>query len=250
MPSLEFWLAPLDVTVTASSATLSGSAAGSFSADATAEIDILVSDAQTAFQFQTDSVDITDVVNTDIKYKVVHTSSSEPFGVDIDTRALVTVNQIHSSATNNNVTYDFVRYLGLKLFNTHFGVDLFSNEESLRNTLNSNFKTSLDTVLLSLAAEGELDSSENSPSEIILDKIILSEPDRLKDITPYLVSNNWFKSPLRAGDILYFKLYVNAAANQETLTNVSAIPQRSYLIKATLVEAPPVPETPVPETPF
>jgi hypothetical protein len=113
---------------------------------------------------------------------------------------------------------------------------LFSNETELRENLNADFTTAFDANMSLLAADGDTDASGNSPSKTILNQIINNQPDRLADITELSVGENWFKAALVAGDILYFRLNLSAAANQNDLTSVAAIPDRVYLIKATLTE--------------
>jgi hypothetical protein len=234
MPSQHFYLSHLDVEVDASSATLSGVNTSSFTGNATATVDISLNTVMTMFQFKTDSDDITDETATDILYKTVYATSADPLGIDLDTNAVVTSSAIDTDAINNHVTYDFVRYLASKLFNTHLGVDLFYNEESLRTTLNADFKIAFNTVLNTLNDEGEKDNSDSTPAKSILDQIIASDPDRLQDITSLSVGENWYKVPLAVNDKLYFLLTVSAAENQHNLTSVETIDDRVYLIEATL----------------
>ena len=93
------------------------------------------------FQYQTDSVDINDVVANDVKFRVVYADApNAPLGMDIDESTEVVEGAIDGTAGNKNITYDYTRYLALKLFNTHLGVDLFNNEEELRDDLNTSFK--------------------------------------------------------------------------------------------------------------
>ena len=235
IPILNFYLSQLDVSVNSLSASLLGETSSVFSADATVVVDIPLENAMNIFQFQTDSTDINNVTANDIKYKVVYTGSGiTDMAFNIDTSGIVIDNSIHSGAANNNATYDYVRYLSLKLFNTHLGVDLFSNESDLRQDLRDAFSTSFDSNMTRLHAV-ETDASGNSPSKTILNQIINNHPERLNDIASLAVGNNWFKCPLVVGDILYFRLTVKAAANQNTVTNVVSIPNRVYLIKVTLI---------------
>jgi len=236
MANLDFYLPQLDVSVNSLSALLLGESSTVFSGDATVAVDIPLENAMNIFRFQTDSTDIDNITANDIKYKVVYTGAGNTdMAFDIDTSSSVIVNSIHSGAANNNATYDYVRYLALKLFNTHLGVDLFSNETQLRTTLRDDFSTSFDSNMTILDAAGETDASGNSASKTILNQIIYDQPTRLNDISQFALGDNWYKSPLVAGDILYFRLTVKAAADQNTLTSVVAIPDRVYLIKATLI---------------
>ena len=234
-PPMPFYLPQLDVSVNSLSALLLGESSSVFSGDATVAVDILLENAMNIFQFQSDSTDINNVTANDIKYRVVYTGdSSYNMVFNIDTSSNVIVNSIYSGAANNNATYDYVRYLAQQLFNTHLGVDLFSNESDLRQDLMDAFSTSFTSNMTRLHAV-ETDASGNSPSKTILNEIINNHPERLNDISSLAVGNNWFKCPLVVGDILYFCLTVKAAANQNTITNVVAIPDRVYLIKVTLL---------------
>lgn len=230
-----FYLSQLDVSIDASSATFAGAVTVSFDASASAEVDVSYSVLRNLFQFSTDASDIDNVVSTDILYKVDYTTSSAPLGIDLDTNTLMYDSPIQSGATDNHVTYDFVRYLALKLTNTYLGVDLFSNETELRENLNSTFKSQFNTVLLNLAADGDTTSDGNSPSKSILSQIISNDPSRLDDITAYNVGGTWHQTPINVGDKLYFVLTVSAATNQDSLTGVDPISDRTYLIRINAV---------------
>jgi hypothetical protein len=235
MSSLNFYLPQLDVSVNSVPALLFGEESTPFSGQATVFVDIPLENAMNIFQFYSDSTDINNVTANDIKYKVVYTGvgiTDMPF--DIDTLSEVDTGAIHSGASDKNLTYDYVRYLAEELFNTHLGVDLFSNETELRTTLRDNFSTSFDSNMAVLDAAGETDASGNSPSKTILNQIISAQPDRLNNITQFSLGEDWYKSPFVVGDVLYFRLTVKAAEDQNTLTTVAAIEDRVYLIKATL----------------
>ena len=229
--SESFYLSQLNVDVDASSATFTGAVTVPFDASASAEVDVSFSVLRNLFQFSTDASDIDNVVATDILYKVDYTTQAEPLGVDLNTNTEVYEGFIQSGATDNNVAWDFVRYLALKLTNTYLGVDLFSNETELRENLTSTFKTEFNTVLVGLADAGVLNDSNDSPSEAILKQIISSAPSRLNNLTDLIVGGTWHQCPINADDYLYFKLTVTPATNQESLTSVSALPDRTYLIR-------------------
>lgn len=231
----DFYLGQLDTGVDSALATISGVDSLSFTGEATADINIDLETAKNMFQFYTDSIDITDVVADDIKYKVVYSNSSTPLNIDLDMHAPVSANAIVPGAENLNLTYDYVRYLAQELFSTPNGVDLFSNESALRNTINADFKTEFNTVLLGLATTGIVDADGNSPSETILKQVIHSLNERLTDITGLHVADNWYRAPLEANDKLYFLLTVRPATDQHNATDrATAIANRIYLIRATL----------------
>lgn len=97
------------------------------------------------FKFQTDSNDVTDAMNDDIKYftfrdKFWTHDPSHSFSINVadavqhfgDTNV-----QIFNSPNikKNMACHDFTRYLSDSLFNTHKGVDLFNNEDELLNDI-------------------------------------------------------------------------------------------------------------------
>jgi hypothetical protein len=240
MAEENFYLSSFNVVVDSGLASMSGADTTTFTGDATASVTIPQDIIQSLFQFSSDSIDVNNTASTDILYKISYTTNAEPLGLDIDTDASVIVNPIHSGAADNNLTYDFVRYLAVQLFNHHNGVDLFNNETELRNDLNTAFKTEFNTVLINLAGEGVTDSTGSSPAKSVLSQIIDNQPSRLQDITPYYIETDenghpWYKMPVLENDVVYFTLQVNPAANQEDLTGlVNPINARTYLIKATI----------------
>ena len=235
MSGQDFYLSQLNVDIDASSAAFDDAVTVAFDASASAQVDVSFSVLRNLFQFSTDASDIDDVVATDILYKVSYTTQTDPLGIDIDTNTELYASPIQSNATDNNLTFDYVRYLALKLFNTYLGVDLIRNEVELRTNLNSTFKTEFDTVLVGLDASGNLDASSNSPSEAILRQIMSNEPSRLNTLTDLSVGNLWYQTPINAGDKLYFILTVSPATGQESSTDVSVIPDRTYLIRINAV---------------
>jgi hypothetical protein len=236
MSNQDFYLSQLNVVVDASSALLSGLDTVAFDGSANVAVTIPLENAMNIFQFKTDSTDINNVAVDDIKYKVVYTGSDPTrMQFDLDTSAVLINGDIDSGAANRNTTYDFVRHLAKYLFNTHIGVDLLSNETELRTTLRDDFSTAFDSNMTTLNANGETDADGNSPAKSILLQVFNSQPERLNDITTLSLGSDWHKSPLQAGDVLYFSLTVNAAPNQNDLTGVATIPPRVYLIQSTLV---------------
>jgi hypothetical protein len=235
------YVSQLDVAVTSASATVSGADTTSFSGDATAEVNIGKNMLQALFQYESDSIDINDVTSQDVKFRVVYSTSQDPLSINLDNNTLVTTNPIHGAALDNHVTFDFTRYLALKLLGTHAAVDIFDNEEALRSTLNDQFKTNFNSVLLSLiGVEADQSVASSSPSKSIFNQLIKNEASRFSDITSYEaeVANgrHWYRMPILAGDRLYFRLTVSAASGQESLTGVSPVPDRVYLIQINAVD--------------
>lgn len=104
------------------------------------------------FKFQTDSNDITDISDNDIKYftfrdKFWSMDADHSFAINIadavqnwtDTNNPTYISHVPIAEgpddNKNMVSHDFVRYLAKSLFNAHQGVDLFNNEDALMNDI-------------------------------------------------------------------------------------------------------------------
>lgn len=241
MSTLDIHLPLFSVTVTSDTATIYGEEYTALIGDATVDVDISTTLMQNLFQFQSDSVDINDVSVNDIKYRVVYSAADPilPLGVDIDTSSNVAVGAIASNTgLNYNLTYDYVRFLAQELFGTHLGVDLFNNESALRSSLNSKFKTALNTML---TTDNEVvkTSADDTYMKGALLQILRFLPGRLADITSLEVGvvndETWYRMPFVAGDKIYFNLTVQPASNQSASTTGASVGNRVYLIRGTLV---------------
>jgi hypothetical protein len=245
----DFYLGELDVSANSALAQLAGATTSVFTADATVDVSsVTVSTMRNLFTFGTDSIDIDDIISSDLLYRVNWTdNSNNPLGIDIDTLSLVSASAIDSAAANKNMTYDYVRYLALKLFNTANGVDLFSNEASLRSTLKNNFGVALSDRLVYLSGLGSQDDDDtsNNPSRSVLRQIINTDAGRFQDISGNLYYGpgtdangdaiSFYSVPFVAGDKVYFKVTVHADPTQHTIVNRSvAVESRSYLVRITL----------------
>lgn len=232
---MDFYLSQLNIEVDASNALVAGTSTLPFGADAIAAVDLPLENAMNIFQFNSGTNDLVNDIE-DIKYKVVY-SGTDPNNMefDIDVSSTLISGQIYPSADKNSVTHDYVRFLSFKLFNTHLGVDLFSNESDVRINMKNNFSTAFDANMFQLDAQGVTDASGNSPSKSILLQIIDKNISRLDDIQRLAIGDNWFKSPLIVGDKLFFLLTVLSHPDQNDLTGVPEIQNRTYLIRATLI---------------
>ena len=231
----EFYLSHLNVSIDASSAIFTGVDTTAFTGDAIAEVDVSYSVLSNYFQYSTDSSSIDNDISNDIRYKVVHTDTPKPFGIDLHTNTTVTVNSINPNATNNKVTHDYISHLALKLFSTYNGLDLIDNEEEHCDHLNSTFKTNLNNVLIDLSNNGVEYGNSNSPSEAILKQLHKNDTNRFADITIHNVGGTWHRMPFIQNDNIHFLLTISAAQNQHQLTGVSEIPDRSYQVIMNLV---------------
>lgn len=253
MPAVDFVLTGLDQTFTLGvSGELAGAAAPAIDVSCVATYNVKTSDMLNVFKFQTDSFDVNNVDASDIKYYVymnawpadlslnpanAHTLSSTPI---LPTSADVV-------AKRNFVKHDYVRYLAVRLFNTAYGVDLFSNESELLSdlvtkgaTAAGNIITALKTVDQASAANGSTPHkySENNLtttgnfSRELLRQVAHHAPARFASITDI---SGIQSIPLQTGDSISFKVSINAATNQHLLTErPTAIEPRSYRIKLNL----------------
>jgi len=293
-----FYVQAFNTEVDASSGLISALADISFNANVVAEFDCSLNVLQTLFRFSTDAIDVMDTSSNDILYQINYNRTGNTLETNDVSGSGVTVllcdydasnscpiplsaNWIvnttcvgtdtgdntfisgTSAATYRQVPYDFVRYIAQNLFNTYLGVDLFNNEEFMRDDINKKARISLDTQLSTIyglgttqpVASGELadkfcppgtyidnDNSKLHPSEVILRKIMDVQPNRLSALDTYIINGNTddvsgnaipiYKMPLESGDAVVFQLTINADPNQRTDVNIpgAAIAERTYRI--------------------
>ncbi len=278
MSGQDFYVQSLNSGATALMAELAQGDEAAFTAAVVANFELPVTIAQNLFKFQSDAVDIMNASETDIKFKVDYVQDTnqtdnipdtvlesdwlancECIGTDTADAVFVAGT---STASKRQVAHEFVRYLAHSLFNTHLGVDLFSNEEELVNALNIDARRALDETLTNLTNLNGGDycpkdftigaGTYKHPSQVILSKIIANTPQRLSDLQPYFVAGGdqsgveggtpapVFRMPLAVGDTVQFKLLVSAADDQHLLLDPLAteIQDRAYRIKFTIVEDP------------
>ena len=261
---VNFILHHLDADLTMNQlATLDASAATVVAGDACAVFQLAVADLKNVFKYQSDSVDISNADSSDVKYYVY--PAAWPAGVNVahammqGTAADGALNPMSADGgsyddNRNLLKHDFVRYLSKKLFNTIFGVDLFSNETELIENIvghGHTIKTGIVTKLTTVGVSGShADLSGNDGSKHlsnattgyanicreIVRQLAANAPGRFADL-----SNNVgtvTSVPFQPNDALYFKVTVKAAGSQESLTGVAAIPDRVYNIKLLLKESP------------
>lgn len=231
------------------------------SAIAVFEVDLSV--MKDMFKYQTDSNDAIDASDSDIKYYVDKTKWPDlnPANAMMDHEK--SDGEIATNGSDGNplaankmlVAHDFTRYLALKLFNTHFGVDLFSNELELLNSLRkvcgnvasgqtqfdinakiaavSNDNEDLDEDANNLRyTTNAMDGSNNLCRTLML-QLLNGKPGRFAEIDAVGTPQSL---PFIAGDSISFKLIVNAAEGQELITGVNPIGPRSYRIKYMIVD--------------
>jgi hypothetical protein len=224
------------------------------------------------FQYQTDSNDLDNLPEADIKYYVDATALPplNPVNAMMDDAA--SVNAISLTGTSGPlasnkalVCHDFTRYLASKLFGTHFGVDLFNNETELLQNLRlicddsaadhtwydivakvtnvSKTGAHLDLVVDANNNKYMTNATNDNTNlcRVLFNQMVLSDVSRFKDITNESATYDGsipHPLPFLVNDSISFKLTISPAADQEVLTQVEAFGGRSYEIKLIMVESP------------
>lgn len=229
---------------------------------ATAEYYVSVADMKSAFYFQTDSRDINDLSGEDIKYYVKWPAHVvlNPCHAYVSTNPIAVTNANGVIDDNRQlVKHDFIRHVAKDLFNTHLGVDLFSNEQELKDDLASKGHTQawesilsdisavnvLNTTIQGPDAAGEyytsdaLDTSANLCREL-LGQLLSTAPSRVYDISAIAVNGDIslekFFIPFEDGDSISFKLTLRSAPNQhELVSKADPVPDRTYKIRLNIV---------------
>lgn len=235
---------------------------GILDVSATAVFYISQNDIQSVFQVQTDSIDVTDSIASDLHHFIFMnrwpvTTVLNPVNGMLDQS--LSWSPIMNVNTPNKmfVKHDFIRYLASKLFNTPQAVDLFNNEGGLITGLNtigeytyqqdisaslwkyattSTYPTTpyasggfvVDPITGLKCTSADITSDDNI-CYILLNKLLQDKPDRFKSIV--VDSNGLFPVPLLDGDTINFMTRINPAEGQNNLTGVSVFGGRTYQIK-------------------
>jgi hypothetical protein len=271
MSSVDFVLSNLDQSLTMSvSGDILKAQPVTITADATAEFYVDTQDFQNIFMFQTDSDDVDTITNeTDTKYfvrkaQVPANMVVNPCHAWVSTGAIATADRLGVIADNRElVKHDFIRHIAKSLFNTHLGVDLFTNEDVVKYdlaykghneawlngvyaSLNNVSDASLNVTThagnygtdasYGLYLTNDASGNDNLCREL-LKQIAYVAPNRLATLgsTASIVvdgSNGYYKMPFLDGDSISFVLTVNAAENQHLLVNSGTpVPARTYRIR-------------------
>lgn len=262
---VELILNELNTEITATKALIDGKIVYLGVVDACGVLEMSVNMFKTLFLYQTDS----ELVGQDIKYYTIYNPDFlfNPADSKLDKpQSFGAIAQMNTDTMY--LKTDFIRYLALKLFGTHYGVDLFVNEEELVqemydriavamginyeliDSLNyidgTNANLTLDTQYKKVYdyrieryvhcytryATDAFNTNKNLCRELMLQLVAL-DPARFQNI-----QNTSYMQPLPfiAGDSINFKIGINAASGQELLTGVAPIPKRTYQIKIILTD--------------
>ena len=257
---IDFTLVGLNQTFSLSTlATLDASSISLESTDATAVFYVRLSDMTNLFQYQTDSFDVNNVDASDIKYYMFQRSTPTEFRINpshammnkTESAGMLGSGVQEIGADKSLVKHDFIRYIALRLFNTHYAVDLFQNEQELHENLTylgETIRHNIDTIVsgISTTSASETMAYDASGNKYLTNdvsgntnlcrelmrQIAASEPSRFYNHGGNTAGLR--NMPLQENDSINFKLTITAAAGQNVLTGVSVIPSRSYMIKMVL----------------
>lgn len=222
--------------------------------NAVAEYWVSVSDMKDAFYFQTDSNDIDDISGSDVKYYVNWPSHAvlNPAHALVTVDAVSTIDQTGSNLllSRRLVKHDFIRHISLDLFATHFGVDLFTNEQQLKDNLAelghsvwANGQNSIKAKLEDANGLTEGHVGNNNICRVLLQQVLHSQPDRLSNL-PNIKStrvgalDNEYSIPFLNGDSIQFKVILKADPTQHTVVRTSTlVADRVYKIKVNVVDS-------------
>lgn len=245
---------------------------------AVADLYVDASLVRLAFQIQTDASDVVNVESTDIKYfidrdvfwgnDVSHSFSINSADAVLDsvaTASLTPILDFSAVPKKNMVCHDFVRYIASKLFNTPYGVDLFSNEIELLNDIRLKSQkvwATIDNQLIkyditsrpgassvtqhtvtygSQASEAGTLGTDNYYINTDTDNVCKKLLEQMAHYNPTrltTIKNSVDKQPIPfiGGDSISLKLTINPEPNQHNLTGVSAFGARTFRIRFNLVE--------------
>jgi nitrogen fixation protein FixH len=227
----------------------------SYALDVSAEItltqQISASDLSGVFFFKTDE-DITSLP-TDSSYVEYYVDRSQLTG------GAATLNPFNGTVTNNHYVAgdhlgkDFLRDMAQQLFNTHFGVDLFTNEDAVITDIS----TKSDTVAADIftlignvdktnginmggtnGTYGKYKKDDISNTNLcreILNQLLTLSPTRFADKTTIrkdAATPGVYGMPFVAGDTISYKLSVTAHPSQNTTVNTGkgALTTRTYKV--------------------
>ena len=145
----------------------------------------------------------------------------------------------YGSNTTDNLAKDFLRDMAQHLFNTHFGVDLFTNEDAVVSNISTNAASKATDIYNMMGAvditntglEGpdasnnyykKDDTSNTNLTREILNQLLTAAPGRFDDKVALRLNSDvsgCYGMPFIAGDTLSYKLYVTANSNQHLTIN-------------------------------
>ena len=255
--------APVDIILTAFDSTFSLDQAAVFydiscmidvSAEITLTQQISASDLFYVFYFRTDeSITSFPFDSSSVDYFLDQSKFTGGQATMNPMNGLVTTGY-YGSNTSDNLAKDFLRDMSQHLFNTHFAVDLFTNEDevvedisarsaivgtNIYNILGDNDKnnTSLEGPDASYGYyKTDSDKLNTNITREFLNHYLSMATERFDDLTQLRIDPNvpgLYGIPFVTGDTISYKLSVTASSGQKTVidTGKPALDTRTYRVR-------------------
>jgi len=227
----------------------------SYSLDVSAEINltqqISAADLSGVFFFKTDE-DITSLP-TDSSYVEYYVDRTQFTGGAATLNPMNGTVGTGSYTAGDHLAKDFLRDMAQQLFNTHFGVDLFTNEDAVITDISGKAATVAADIFTLIgnvdktnginmggtnATYGKYKKDDVSTTNLtreILNQLLTLSPTRFTDKTALRLGGvpGLYGMPFVAGDSISYKLSVTAHASQNTTvaTGKGVLGTRTYRIK-------------------
>jgi hypothetical protein len=267
---------------------------GELDVSCNASFEVSLDEMKNVFKYQTDAENILQANQEQIRYYVAAdkwrdeiAAGNNPANAKVDEAPVDPAHNPIATGGNKQATYpdnkmyvchDFIRFLALKLFNTHEGADLFVNQKELLLNIRervhnaswswsaspeSAIKQALEAVDMTnpsdpqstlLKQDGdnlyyttsEDEDSSGNICRVIAEQLMLEAASRFQSITD---SDAKQSLPFEDGDTLDFKIIIKPAAGQHELTGVDQIEGRSYKISLVMKASPAVQDIAADEEP-
>ena len=228
---VSFVLSALNQDITSVLATIESMEPEPLSYDATSIKRVKLSDVLATFKFQTDSADLTDLSAADVKYYVhsTHMGLDASWNPMVDSVVAIkdgadTWGRIASSGsdgvlfTDLSPSADYLRHLAEVLFGTHFGVDLFTNETSIKDFLISSTSGLIQNALNAAASMTISDTTDANLCRALMMQILANNSQRFQDVSATDLEQS---VPIQVNDSISFRVVVRAAETQADITGAS-----------------------------
>ena len=163
--------------------------------------------------------------------------------------------------TDEDIARNFLRSISIDMFGTHLGVDLFTNETSVRKNIEDSLKAKAQEIEDAMFAVGvtgdDSDLSGNAGSKFLTEdvtgtknvsrelftQIMAAQPTRFSaaNLSSYRhatlnseggLGSGYYSVPFVAGDTISYKVTIHPAVDQDTHVDVGGTAKaRSYRIK-------------------
>ena len=230
----------------------------SYAFDVSAEItltqQISAADLSGVFFFKTDE-DITSELVTDTSNVEYYLDRSQFTGGQATLNAMngIVTTGYYGSNTTDHLGKDFLRDMAHQLFSTHFGVDLFTNEDAVVTDISGKSDVVATDIFVKMgdvdktntALSGpdvsygyyttDTDSSNTNLTREILNQLLTLAPGRFTDKTTLRLDAGIpgvYGMPFVTNDTISYKLSVTAHASQNTTiaTGKSGLETRTYKV--------------------